>query len=425
MKWIIRIMLVLVVLAVAVMFAAQYVLKNKLTGIMNKRVMPVIEKKMGVQAAIADARVGLFQGTVNLNGFTLGNPAGFDEPYLLQLGSIALKVNPLKLIAGGGMDIQHFVVSDAELIIVRSKEKQVNIEVVEQYAAKGKKKKASEKDRADKAAKQKKAPAAPEKTKPSSPLKLKLDDGDLDLRVSYIDYSDRAADNGEPLRLVLHQVITVKNLHLGIDAPAWADIAIKGGLEGKEHLCATSISGKISPIMDPAAFSFDLSGTVANIDPEIYTPYLEEQEITCEGMNIELRLKCDDGIFDSMVSTISLVMTQVKLPEKIAKSIPGRVDTFERLSVPIGIRGTLESPKTDGMLVALTRTLVENLANNKELRDALVNEVGKLFGGDKDKTQDGETGEAAGKEATSEQKDDKDEQVKELIGGALNKLFDK
>ena len=319
----------------------------------------------------------MFKGAAVLSDVTLSNVAGFAEPTLFSLATLHLKISPLELLSDGILDIAFFEIKGGVLTIERNAEKTVNLSVLQKnMAEKSSSPEKEEKPEEKKEDPQEEVKKASEKESEPSQLKTKISKSRIDFQLQYVDYAVEKA----PLRLDLHQILTIQGLTIGIADAAWGNFDLTGGLSGKEDICATSIKGTISPIMNPTAFSFELSGDMANIEPSLYKPYLEKEEISCESLLVQIALSCTDGVFDAKKSEIILAMTDIKLPDNLSKSIPGRINQFDQLSIPIGIRGTLEDPKPDTLVTALIRAVVLNVQDNKSLQKALVDGLGKALG---------------------------------------------
>ena len=376
MKWIVRLIVLLVLLMVAGVLALQYVMKNRLTGIVNTRLAPSIEKNTGLSLKVGNASLDLFGGSINLSELTLRNAKGFQEPYLLQLGSLDLDVSLPDLLMSRVITIPLFAVNQAELTIELGKDRRVNLKAVQDRLT-----------RSEATAAPPPSPSpAPGSAKPSDKTdqvpvrlpKVNLVRGEIEAIVHYVDYAHPR--KGQPLRVDLAETITLRNLKLGQDGRQWAEINIKGGLKGKVNVCATTITGKISPIRDPVGFGMDLKGEIGNLSRELIDEYLSGQDFTVKKLSLHMALKTRKGVFDPKKSYVALAMEGVKLSEKMAKKLLGGIDSFDQLTVPIHISGTLAQPETEDFLTALIRAALINIKANPQLQKVLKDQILKALG---------------------------------------------
>lgn len=95
MKKLVKILAVLVILLLIALVAAVVFLDKVVkTGV--EQVGPEITK---TDVKLNDVKIGLLSGSVKLAGLTVGNPQGYKMPQALNLGSVAVEVNPASLLA--------------------------------------------------------------------------------------------------------------------------------------------------------------------------------------------------------------------------------------------------------------------------------------------------------------------------------------
>lgn len=409
MKWIVRLLILLVLLVVAGVLVFQYVMKNRLTEIINTRLAASIEKNTGLSLEVGNASVDLFGGSIDLSDLTLRNAKGFQEPYLLRLGSLDLDVSLADLLKSRVITIPMFAVKQAELTIELGKDRRINLKAVHDRLKRS----------AATAAPPPSPSPAPGSEKPpdktdQAPVqlpKVNLVRGEIEAIVHYVDYAHPR--KGQPLRVDLAETITLSNLKLGQDGRQWAEINIKGGLKGKVNVCATTITGKISPIQDPVGFSMDLKGEIANLSRELIDEYLSGQDFTVKKLGLRMALKTRKGVFDPKQSYVALAMEGVKLSEKMAKKMFGGIDSFDQLTVPIHISGTLAQPETEDFFTALIHAALINIKANPQLQKILKDQILKALG----------QGKAAGDGKGASQREDTGKEGIKILGDALKGLL--
>ena len=378
MKWILRLLILIVILVAAGAVVFQYIAKNRLTAIVNTRLAPSIEKNTGLSLKVENASADLFGGSINLSGLKVRNANGFKEPYLFHLGSLDLDVSLLDTLKSRVITISRFAVNQAELTIELGKDRRVNLKVVQNRLKRSKASTA-----------QPPSPSpAPGTAKPlekpdRAPVqlpKVNLARGEIEAVLHYVDYT--YPKKGKPLRVDLAETIILRDLKLGQENRQWAEINIKGGLKGKVNVCATAITGKISPIQDPVGFSMDIKGEIANLSRELIDAYLSGQDFTVRKISLPLALKTRKGVFDPKLSYVTVAMEGVKLSEKIAEKFLDGLDSFDQLTVPIHISGTLTHPETEDFSTALMRAALINIKANPQLQKILKDQILKALGQD-------------------------------------------
>lgn len=393
MKWILRLFILLVILMAAGAVVFQYIAKNRLTAIVNTRLSPIIEKNTGLSLKVENASADLFGGSVNLSGLTVQNAKGFEEPYLFHLGSANLDASLADTLKSRVITISRFSVEKAELTAELGKDRRINLKAVQDHLKRSK---------ASTAPPPSPSPA-PGTSKPlekpdRAPVqlpKVNLARGEIEAILHFVDYTH--PKEGKPLRVDLAETISLRNLKLGQENGQWAEINIKGGLKGKVNVCATAITGKISPIRNPAGFSMDLKGEIANLSRELIDVYLSGKDFTVRKLDLKLALKTRKGVFDPKQSYVAVEMKGVKLSKQIAEKFLGGLDSFDQLTVPIHISGTFINPETEDFSTALMRAALINIKANPQLQKILKDQILKALGQESDSGDKKDTSQTAAK----------------------------
>ncbi|MFA7368874.1 MAG: hypothetical protein WC334_04445, partial [Kiritimatiellales bacterium] len=105
----------------------QMFLTKGLTTALNRRVFPVVKSMYGLDMSITNASVNLLKGTAELDGFTVRNLKGYEEPTLLTFDKCLLEVEMLSLLKRDPVVIQMAEAKGATLIIERNKEELFNV----------------------------------------------------------------------------------------------------------------------------------------------------------------------------------------------------------------------------------------------------------------------------------------------------------
>ena len=361
-RWLLRILVTLLLIASAAVGALYIIQKYYLTDIVRKVATPPIEQATGVDFGIGNVTAGIFSGSATIRDITLGNPEGYLEPDIVKIGSVGLSINLRDLLRGGTVHLSEIFARGAELTIENAPGKQLNIVTLHNNLNEN---------------------TAPAETSPSSPEKREgdperepekvalphifIEKGDIDLTVRYVSHAARSTSD-----IILTEELILNGLTIGGPAAEWASFTLTGSLKGNSDVAVTQIEGRIAPIEDPERISFEINGNIANINKNLMQRYLGKYGIEPASLSLNVVLKCNDNVYDKKASCISLIMQDVKLPEKISRKMPGKISTFPKLSVPLHIGGTLQSPKTDDFISALMKATLTNLKDNPELTGAII-----------------------------------------------------
>lgn len=90
-KFFLYLILFLILLLVALYFSAGFLIK---TGVNT-----FLPKVTGTTATLEDVDLSLFKGQVELKGLKIGNPAGFTNPTVFELGHILVDVDPKSVLS--------------------------------------------------------------------------------------------------------------------------------------------------------------------------------------------------------------------------------------------------------------------------------------------------------------------------------------
>lgn len=130
MKWIIRIV-ILLVLVVVVLGVVGYVMVDKLTK-------QGIEKggtyAMGVETKLDGVSLGLFSGSMSMNGLSVANPEGFKADHFLKLGDGSVQVT-LGSLMSDKVEVPSLILNNVDLVLEKDKGK-ANYDVILENLAK-------------------------------------------------------------------------------------------------------------------------------------------------------------------------------------------------------------------------------------------------------------------------------------------------
>src|SRR5262245_29799762 len=146
-KWIVLIVIVLVVGALAIVYF-------NLNGIVRRTVETQATSSLDLKTTLGSARVNLFGGSVNLGDLSIASPPGFKAPSMLSLNDAGVKVS-LGELRGDPVHVKQ-VTLDSPRIVLEANGPKLNVQAI-----------------ADRPSK---SPPPTDSSKSSEPLKLIIDE---------------------------------------------------------------------------------------------------------------------------------------------------------------------------------------------------------------------------------------------------------
>ncbi len=331
-----KILVVLGVLILLLLIGMQLFLYYGLTDSIRKFVLPAVSEKLTVAVSIDNIGVNLPAGAITMDGVKVVNPPGFQEPEMMALKRFRVKVGIPALLKGGIAEIRKAAVRDGVITVVRNEHGALNIEPLLSLQ-------------------QDAAPATAAAPEPDAlpaaaglPVHTVIKVLELNTLLRYIDY--QLAKEPFKLALDLHaRLLNVANC--GDEDVLSGNIALQGVLLVEDQKCDFDLNGKMAPIVDPKRLSFDVSGSMQEIDLKAFNTLIRRHGVEGGQVSGTATLLCRKGVFDPDKSILRLTLKNLKLmPDNSARIPVGRLPEFMIIDVPI--KGTLEQPKISfsGML---------------------------------------------------------------------------
>jgi hypothetical protein len=313
--------IVLAVLLIVVLFLGaglQVFLTRGLTSALNQKVFPVIKETYGLEMSLTGASVSLLKGSAELDGFTVRNLQGYREPRLFAFEQCLLEVEMMSLLKRNPVVIKQLTAKGATLVIERNSEKKIN--VAELAAAL----KPAESQKAPEPA----APQPQESAKPK-PVPVHIRRIAVDALVKCVGFP--VVGNADlNLRLTASDLFTV---------PAKGQqnslLVLRGSLANDKAAFNTDLNAILEPLTDPQNPSFNVAGSITDINPEMLGDLLKKNDMESSSLDIKPSVACAEGRLKG--SRIDLVLNDLK--------IYGTDIGDTALKLPIG--GTLRKPSVD------------------------------------------------------------------------------
>ncbi|MBM4142740.1 MAG: hypothetical protein FJ225_03975 [Lentisphaerae bacterium] len=326
------------VAAPVLLAAAQLVVSRAVVrGI--RRAMPALGEMLGVRVEMGAARFVLFRPALKAAGFTIGNPPGFSEPALLEIRRGHLGVS-LAHLPFGVLRIPRAELQDVALHVVRNPDGAVNLLRVAEAA-----------DAYDL--------AHPEEAD-------EAERGGLILRrvraEGVVKCVDRAVPDGDPFVLDLAVALRAANISTVAGGRAEpGDFRLQGHAADDPDAFVFDFRGTAAPLTNTACPTFELHGTIENIDMRRLDRLTARAGVHGESASVRADLKCVDGRFDPARSVVEVKLEKARLAGRLADRA-GMSRPLPTLTVAMPVGGTIEDPRFDWM-TALSETLVRDFGS--------------------------------------------------------------
>ena len=364
----------LLVIIVLLGVGLQMFLTKGLTTVLNQNVFPSVKSMYGLDMSITNASVNLLKGTAELDGFTVRNLKGYDEPYLLTFDKCLLEVEMMSLLKRDPVIIKLAEAKGATLVIEQNKEQMINVKEladslkpVESASASTNQIPAqSAPSTQPQTVRQEPAPSAKPASKPI-PVQIRRIAVDAVVKCINIEYLGSA---DLKLRLTGSDLFTV---------PAAGQpnslLVLRGSLSDDKEIFATDLNAILEPLTDPQNPTFNATGSVADIKIKKLQSLLKKNEMESSSFSIKPSITCIKGQLKG--SRIDLVLNNLK--------IYGTEIGNTTLKLPLN--GTIQNPVLDltGALQSLFSEQAVKIGKTVGLKE-LKKELGKQLGVDANAT---------------------------------------
>lgn len=318
MKTLSIILTVLLVIVALLGVGLQIFLTRGLTTALNQGVFPAVKGMYGLDMSITNASVNLLKGSAMLEGFSVSNLKGYEEPKLMTFDQCVLKIDMMSLIKRNPIIIQRAEADGATLFIERNKEKKFN---VKELAAALKPVESAE----NPAEKQPK----PQPARKAEPIPVQIRRIAIDAHVIY-------SDSGRNRKIPLNLRLTGSDLFT-VPAKGQPDslIVLRGSAADDENAFVTDLNAIVKPLTDPKTPTFNATGNILDIDAKFLKDFLKENDMESGSFSVKPSITCDCGVLKG--SKVDLVLNSLK--------IYGAEIGETTLTLPIN--GTLKAPTVD------------------------------------------------------------------------------
>ena len=324
---------VLLVIAALLVAGLQMFLTKGLTTALNQGVFPAVKAMYGLEMGITNASVNLLKGTAELDGFTVRNLKGYEEPYLLTFDRCLLEVEMMSLLKRDPVVIKTVEALGATLVIEQNREKKLNIQELADAL------KPVESAQVPPPAEPSDPPPAPDRpdapppAEPAAelvkPVPVHIRRIAVDALVKCINL-DWVGDIDLNLRLTGSDLFTV---------PAKGQpnslLVLRGSLAKDETAFATDLNAILQPLTDLQNPSFNATGSILDVQSPYLRNLLKKNDMESSSFSIDPSITCSEGRLRG--SRIDLILKKLK--------IFGTDIGDTTLKLPLN--GTLQAPSLD------------------------------------------------------------------------------
>jgi hypothetical protein len=352
------ILAVLLVIIVLLGVGLQMFLTKGLTTALNQGVFPAVKSMYGLEMAITNASVNLLKGTAELDGFSVRNLKGYEEPTLLTFDKCLLEIEMMSLLKRDPVVIKLAEIKGVTLVIERNKNKLFNVKQLAEAlkpveSAETPAPAPQQKPEPQQAPAPQPAPAAEPAATPAKPVPVQFRRIAVDTLVRYVD-SGRKKTYDLNLRLTGSDLFTVP-----AEGQPDSLLVLRGSLSHDQDAFATDLNAILSPLTDPEHPTFNATGSILNIDAEVLAGLLSKNDMENGPFAIKPSISCANGQLRG--SRIDLVLSDLKIyGAEIGETV---------LKLPLG--GTLQKPMLDlpGALQSLFSEQSVNIGKAIGLRE--------------------------------------------------------
>ncbi len=333
MKILIRLALVFVLVVVVGAFGLNWFLSKGLKPAFEKA-RPMIEEKLGTTLEIDDLAVQILLGRLSVDGIRLGNPEGFNQtPHLFTLTSALNQINLADLILKQQITIDEIRVEESNLYLIRKADGSLNLEAL-----------LANLQPAEKPIEETPPPAEevpPTTEEPAPPTELPPFMLERFLLTSALAFTQER-EGKDPFNLGVDLKVEADGIGtVGDPAMKTGRFKITGNLSGNKELFVMNLAGKVAPLSDPTAPTFELNGQIESLEMKVLRAFSKDINLSDGMIDLRLQLAAVSGVFSDR-SEMVVHIANPKFGEGF--DIPARA-VPAALSVVVPVGGTVMEPK--------------------------------------------------------------------------------
>lgn len=386
-----KIIFILVLLIAAALTALHVLLSRSVTKAVREVVLPDVKRRLNVDVSAQEVGVNLFGGEAVVRNVRVANPEGFDDSAMLRVQRFAVNLGLLSLLRGSATEIEELSLNDAILTVIRNQEGDINLKKVLDHLQGTNERPAGGPAGGPRPENPTSTPPeGPVPTSPASPHKsippIIVDRLKARILLQYFD--ERVSQ--PPFSLGLEARLEVRNAATFGDSDTLSGtFQLDGALTARDRKYAFAFSGRLAPVSDPAAPSFDLDGSTEPVDIRLFAPFVSKYDIEDGLISARMHLVCRNGFFDESQSVVNLTAKQLKVSSARLDKLGG-VELPKTFTIAVPIGGALAHPtgfRKRDLEAAFTRALFNPDNHIEDVFRSLLNKAQRS-----DATRTGATG---------------------------------
>lgn len=307
-------------LGTVILLGMQLFLQIGLTKAMREAVLPRIQEQTGIDVRVARLSVNVAHGRLTLKGVAIRNPEGFSLANAATADRVMMDLDLSSLWKVKPLNVNNFTVQGATVNLIRNPDGLINLHEMQKHLS---------------------TQNESRNAKPSDQTAMSLPGWRIENlycrgQVRYLDLTMY------PLDISLDVEVSGQRVGAGNDPSAeWGILSISGSLSEDQTQFLTDLQLKLAPINDPVQPSFDLAGTIMEIDPHLIGELYDRIGMHSAPFMLKPRIHCAGGIFEE--SFCELGLRDIVVKDKLANELGG-MTTIRLLQFPVSISGTLQDP---------------------------------------------------------------------------------
>lgn len=328
-------------LGLVILMILHVFLQYGLTKTLRDVVLPRIKQETGIDVQVGRLSVNVAGGRLFLKNVAIRNPEGFALENMASADRIEVLVDIASLFRQKPLRVRKVELENAVVNVVRNRDGELNFNAMqqrlppqfEQPLPAGEP--GAETGRREPPARM----PAPEPAE-SKPLpEVLVETIQCDAKLRYLDMKYESLDLTLILKLAGQGLSTQRD-----PATPWGSVGLNGSLGSDRTRFVTDLDLQLAPVTDPQSPSFDLTGSMLEIDPRIMQEAYSRLGIRSAPFGFDPRLHCRDGVFEQ--STIALNLNDIQLEGKLADRLGG-MGSIKSLRFVVPVEGSLQSPTVD------------------------------------------------------------------------------
>lgn len=330
-------------LGAVILLVFHLVMLYGLTQAMREVILPQLEEESGIAVKVGRLSINVANGKLFLNDVEVQNPEGFLLENMAKIERVEVAVDIRSLIMQKPLIVKNVEVENALINVIRNKKGELNINAfgaqsLVQHDLPSKKKPATKPDDLYVHSETSEQSTVPQKQSKPFP-EILIEKILCNATVRYVDLKLNQLDIALRLQLDGQKLSTCTDSHA-----EWGTATISGSLGNRRTSFVTDLKLNLAPVTNAQELSFDLTGRVMEIDPQLMSEIYESLNIRSAPFGFEPNLHCRFGRF--MKSQFALHLQDIQFESGLSHDLGG-IGSIKSLRFVAPVEGSLSAPVVD------------------------------------------------------------------------------